>query len=204
MQHTELEIGREISGPPLVEPLRHGWLCAGCVCSCERKAMLLNEWATRYHTMRIVANRAGSKFVGRESRRTTQRSAVYKWCMQIWPRREGASSTDKNIYAPLFSASTPFSGQACVGGTWARSRARERCAPCLRRRGGATHGAPYDAISFIHRSIGFSCSSVEAKRNQTRRDRAEGEVREEEGKKEREKETNKQTNKQTKEKHKKI
>ena len=34
-------------------------------------------------TMRIVANRAGSKFVGRESRRTTQRSAVYKWCMQM-------------------------------------------------------------------------------------------------------------------------
>ena len=112
------------------------------------------------------------------------------------PRREGANSTDKNIYAPLLSASTPFSGRACVGGTWARSRARERCAPCLRRQGGATHGAPYDAISFIHRSIGFSCSSVEAKRNQTRRDRAEGEVREEEGKKEREKQTNKQTNKQ--------
>ena len=42
-----------------------------------------------------------------------------------WPRREGASSTDKNIYAPLLSASTPFSGQECVGGTWARSRARE-------------------------------------------------------------------------------
>ena len=104
----------------------------------------------------------------------------------------------KNIYAPLFSASTPFSGQACVGGTWARSRARERCAPCLRRQGGATHGAPYDAISFIHRSIGFSCSSVEAKRNQTRRDRAEGEVREEEGKKEREKERKRERNKETK------